>query len=202
MKHRLKHRKLNRTSSHRGALFFNMSCSLIDKEIIKTTVPKAKELRPYIERLITKASKYDQSPLPIRRYLLSKFRNNEIIVDKLISNLGNRFKSRPGGYCRVVKCGYRRGDAAPMAFLELLDRDLSLENISTVSPSYNEVVDTLDSKNVNTINETINSSVNKSNVIDAVNNDSELSDSINHNVQDSDIREEVNNNNQDENTKS
>ncbi len=111
-------RKLNRNSSHRKAMFRNMIISLVYYELIKTTLPKAKELRRIIEPLITIAKNYS---IANRRLLFSRVRNNEIVA-KLFNNLGQRFCSRPGGYTRIIKCGFRVGDKAPMAYIELLDR--------------------------------------------------------------------------------
>lgn len=118
MRHRNSGRKLSRTSSHRKAMFANMCCSLIQHELIKTTLPKAKELRGYIERLIT-VSKSDS--VASRRYVFDRLRSKEA-VGKLFTDLGPRFVERPGGYTRVLKCGNRPGDNAPMAYVELVDR--------------------------------------------------------------------------------
>ena len=118
MRHRNAGRKLNRTSSHRKAMFSNMCASLIEHEIIKTTLPKAKELRRYIEPLIT-AGKQDS--VAKRRYVFDTIRSRSA-VGKLFSVLGPRYEKRPGGYVRVLKCGYRAGDNAPMAIIELVDR--------------------------------------------------------------------------------
>jgi len=118
MRHRKAGRKLNRTSSHRKAMFSNMCCSLIEHELIKTTLPKAKELRRYIEPLIT-TGKTDS--VASRRKVFDKIRSKSA-VGKLFTNIGPRYKERPGGYVRVLKCGYRPGDNAPMAIIELVDR--------------------------------------------------------------------------------
>lgn len=118
MKHRIKGRKLNRNSSHRKALFRNLSISLIEHERIKTTLPKAKELRPYIEKLLT-LSKVDN--LANRRRALSIIANLEA-VQKLFENLGKRIENRNGGYTRIYKFGFRTGDKAPMALIELVDQ--------------------------------------------------------------------------------
>lgn len=118
MRHRNSGRKFSRTSSHRKAMFANMCCSLIQHELIKTTLPKAKELRGYIERLIT-VSKSDS--VASRRYVFDRLRSKEA-VGKLFTDLGPRFVERPGGYTRVLKCGNRPGDNAPMAYVELVDR--------------------------------------------------------------------------------
>jgi large subunit ribosomal protein L17 len=120
MRHRKAGRKLNRNSSHRKAMFANMSCSLIKHELIKTTLPKAKELRRYIEPLIT-ASKDDS--VAKRRHVFDKLRSKEA-VGKLFSELGPKYKTRPGGYLRILKCGNRTGDNAPMAVIQLVDREI------------------------------------------------------------------------------
>ena len=118
MRHGINGRKLNRTSSHRAAMFKNMMASLIEHEEIKTTVPKAKELRGFVERLIT-ISKVDT--VAKRRIVFSRIRSKEAVA-KLFNELGPRFKERPGGYLRVLKCGYRAGDKAPMAIVQLVDK--------------------------------------------------------------------------------
>lgn len=120
MRHRKSGRKLNRTSSHRKAMFKNMSVSLFDHELIKTTVPKAKELRKVAEKLITLA-KVDS--VANRRLAFSRLRDKEI-VNKLFTELGPRYLERPGGYLRILKCGFRTGDKAPMAYVELVDRPI------------------------------------------------------------------------------
>jgi large subunit ribosomal protein L17 len=118
MRHRKSGRQLNRTSSHRKAMFRNMASSLMDHEIIKTTVPKAKELRRVVEPLIT-LSKEDS--VANRRLAFSRLQNRTIVT-KLFNELGPRYKERPGGYLRILKCGFRHGDNAPMAYVELVDR--------------------------------------------------------------------------------
>ncbi len=118
MRHNKSGRKLNRNSSHRKAMFSNMANSLFDHEIIKTTLPKAKELRRVAEPLITLAKSDSVSN---RRSAFSKLRDKEI-VGKLFNELAPRYKDRPGGYTRILKCGFRSGDAAPMAYIELVDR--------------------------------------------------------------------------------
>ena len=120
MRHRNRGRKLNRTPSHRKALFANMAAALIKHEQIKTTLPKAKELRPIVERLVTLARRGD---LHARRLLIAKTRD-ENATRKLIDVLGPRYKERHGGYIRVLKAGFRYGDAAPMAIIEFVDRDV------------------------------------------------------------------------------
>ena len=123
MRHKYSGRKLNRTSSHRSAMFKNMMASLIEHEEIKTTVPKAKELRGFVERLIT-ISKVDT--VAKRRIVFSRIRSKEAVA-KLFNDLGPRFQKRPGGYLRVLKCGYRAGDKAPMAIVQLVDKKEEIE---------------------------------------------------------------------------
>ena len=120
MRHRHTGRQLNRNSSHRKAMFKNMSVSLIDHELIRTTVAKAKELRGKVERLITLA-KVDS--VANRRLAFSRLRDRDAVT-KLFTEIGPRYASRPGGYTRVLKCGFRTGDKAPMAFIELVDRPI------------------------------------------------------------------------------
>jgi len=118
MRHRKSGRQLNRTSSHRKALFRNMAASLMHHEIIKTTLPKAKELRRVAEPLITLAKNDSVSN---RRLAFSRLRDRDVVT-KLFAELGPRYKERPGGYLRILKCGFRAGDRAPMAYVELVDR--------------------------------------------------------------------------------
>jgi len=118
MRHRKSGRKLNRNSSHRKAMFRNMASSLLKHELIKTTVPKAKELRGVVEPLITKAKK---DSVANRRYAFDRLRDRDIVT-KLFNELGPRYVERPGGYIRILKCGFRDGDCAPMAYVELVDR--------------------------------------------------------------------------------
>jgi len=113
------HRKLGRTSSHRKAMFANMAAALIKHEQITTTLPKAKELRPYVEKLITLGKRGD---LHARRQAISTLRDKTQVA-KLFETLGPRYADRQGGYTRVLKAGFRYGDAAPMAVIELVDRD-------------------------------------------------------------------------------
>lgn len=122
MRHRKSGRKLNRNSSHRKAMFKNMSASLIEFELIKTTLPKAKELRKHIEPLITLAK---TDSVASRRLAFSRLRSKEA-VKKLFETLGPRYLERPGGYLRILKCGFRPGDKAPMAFVELVDRPIEI----------------------------------------------------------------------------
>jgi large subunit ribosomal protein L17 len=118
MRHHKSGRKLNRNSSHRKAMFSNMTNSLFDHEIIKTTLPKAKELRRVAEPLITLAK---SDSVANRRSAFSSLRDKKM-VGKLFEELAPRYKDRPGGYTRIMKCGFRSGDAAPMAYIELVDR--------------------------------------------------------------------------------
>ncbi len=118
MRHRHSGRQLNRNSSHRKAMFRNMTASLLEHEVIKTTLPKAKELRRVAEPLITLA-KVDS--VANRRLAFDRLRC-KATVGKLFSDLGPRFEARPGGYTRIMKCGYRTGDKAPMAYIELVGR--------------------------------------------------------------------------------
>jgi large subunit ribosomal protein L17 len=123
MRHRLGLRKLNRTSSHRLAMLRNMSVSLLRHETIKTTLPKAKELRRVVEPIITLGKK---PSLANRRLAFDRLRDREMVV-KLFDELGPRYASRAGGYLRILKCGFRDGDNAPMAFVELLDQPEAAE---------------------------------------------------------------------------
>jgi large subunit ribosomal protein L17 len=120
MRHRKSGRQLNRNSSHRQAMFRNMAVSLFEHEIIKTTLPKAKELRRVAEPLITLAK---EDTVANRRLAFSRMRS-KTMVGKLFSELGPRYQERPGGYTRILKCGYRAGDAAPMAYIELVGREM------------------------------------------------------------------------------
>ncbi|HAU4212066.1 TPA: 50S ribosomal protein L17 [Legionella pneumophila] len=124
MRHRNSGRSFSRTSSHRKAMFSNMCCSLIKHELIRTTLPKAKDLRRYIEPLIT-VSKSDS--VASRRRAFNILRSKSA-VGKLFTDLGPRFAKRPGGYIRIIKCGYRDGDNAPMAIVELMDRPVSSDD--------------------------------------------------------------------------
>ncbi len=121
MRHRKSGRKFNINSSHRKALFSNMVSSLFKHELIKTTLPKAKELRSYAEPLIT-LSKEDS--VAKRRLAFSRLRDRDVVT-KLFNELGPRYKNRAGGYLRIMKCGFRPGDDAPMAYVELVDRPVA-----------------------------------------------------------------------------
>jgi large subunit ribosomal protein L17 len=118
MRHRHSGRQLNRTSAHRQAMFRNMTSSLVEHELIKTTLAKAKELRMIAEPLITLAK---EDSLANRRLAFDRLRN-DAAVGKLFTDLGPRYATRPGGYMRIIKCGFRAGDKAPMAYVELVDR--------------------------------------------------------------------------------
>jgi large subunit ribosomal protein L17 len=128
MRHGLGLRKLNRTSSHRLAMLRNMMNSLIEHEVIKTTVPKAKELRRVVEPMITLAK---EATVANRRLAFDRLRDRDSVV-KLFNELGPRFKTRPGGYTRILKMGYRVGDNAPMALVELVDRAPVAESTEVV----------------------------------------------------------------------
>ena len=130
MKNLKRGRTLGRNSARRKALFQSLAISLIEHEGIKTTLAKAKELRSFIEPLITLAKNDSVSN---RRIAFSKIRNKSA-VGKLFSDLGPRFKDRPGGYSRIIKIGFRKGDAAPIAFIELLDRSIDNENVAETEP--------------------------------------------------------------------
>jgi large subunit ribosomal protein L17 len=120
MRHRKSGRQLNRNSSHRKAMFKNMAVSLLRHEIIRTTLPKAKELRRVVEPLITRGK---QDSVANRRIIFARTRDNEITA-KLFTEIGPRYQDRPGGYVRILKCGFRKGDRAPMAYVELVDRPI------------------------------------------------------------------------------
>ncbi len=124
MRHQKSGRKLNRNSSHRKAMFKNMTASLIEHELIRTTLPKAKELRRVAEPLITLAKK---DTVANRRLAFARIRNNAAVA-KLFAELGPRYQERPGGYLRILKCGNRPGDNAPMAYVELVDRPVVEED--------------------------------------------------------------------------
>jgi large subunit ribosomal protein L17 len=125
MRHRKSGRQLNRNSSHRKAMFSNMAASLIESEVIKTTLPKAKELRRVVEPLITLAK---EDSVANRRLAFARTRS-KAAVGKLFSEFGPRYQDRPGGYTRILKCGFRAGDAAPMAYIELVDRPMVSEEL-------------------------------------------------------------------------
>ena len=124
MRHRISGRRLNKTGSHRHAMMKNMTASLIEHEIIKTTLPKAKELRVFAEPFITLAK---QDSVHNRRIAFNRLRN-KATVGKLFSDIGPRYQERPGGYLRVLKCGFRTGDKAPMAYVEMVGREIAVES--------------------------------------------------------------------------
>jgi large subunit ribosomal protein L17 len=129
MRHRNQGRKLNRTSAHRSAMFANMTAALIKHEQIRTTLPKAKELRPVVEKLVT-LSRRGASNLHARRLALAQV-GDEVQVKKLFDVIGPRYAARPGGYTRVLKAGFRHGDNAEMAFIEFVDRDESAKGLDS-----------------------------------------------------------------------
>ena len=130
MRHARGYRRLNRTHEHRKALFANMAGSLIEHEQIKTTLPKAKELRPIVDKLITLGKR---GGLHARRQAISQIRDAKL-VEKLFTTLAERYKSRPGGYTRVLKAGFRHGDMAPVALIELVDRDVAAKGLDSGPP--------------------------------------------------------------------
>ena len=133
MRHGMAHRKLNRTHEHRKAMFANMASSLIKHEQITTTLPKAKELRPIVEKLVTMAKHADKDKsraLHLRRLVISRLRD-ETQAKKLFDSLGPRYSERDGGYTRIMKAGYRHGDNAPMAVIEFVDRDVSAKGLDS-----------------------------------------------------------------------
>jgi len=134
MRHHLSGRQLSRNSSHRKAMLRNMTSSLFRHEVIKTTLPKAKELRRVAEPLITRAK---TDSLANRRLVFDRIRDRDM-VGKLFAELGPRYKERPGGYLRILKCGFRRGDNAPMAIVELIDRPETGEPITEVATEASE----------------------------------------------------------------
>ncbi len=143
MKHRIKQRKLNRTTSHRKAMLANMAASLVKHEQIKTTLPKAKELRPYVEKLITlgkQAAANPETSVAKRRQAISKMRDVDQ-VKKIFDVLAERYEDRPGGYVRVLKAGFRYGDAAPMAIIELVDRDVDAKGQDSGPVQYDDEYD-------------------------------------------------------------
>ena len=127
MRHGMSGRKFNRTSSHRKAMFSNMAAALIKHEQIKTTLPKAKDLRSIVEKLITLGKK---GGLHNRRLAYAQLRD-DVVVAKLFGPIAERYNQRPGGYTRVLKAGFRYGDAAPLAFIELVDRDVAAKGLDS-----------------------------------------------------------------------
>ena len=127
MRHKMGHRKLNRTSSHRKAMFANMSAALIKHEQIRTTVAKAKELRPIVEKLITLGKKGN---LHARRFAIARMAP-DANIEKLFGEIATRYESRSGGYTRIIKDGNRYGDSAPMAYIELVDRNIVAKGLDS-----------------------------------------------------------------------
>ena len=142
MRHKIGHRKLNRTSEHRKALFKNMLNSLIKYEQIVTTLPKAKELKPQIDKAITKGKK---NSLQSKKNLFSELQS-KFSVEKLSKTLSQRYINRKGGYSRVIKAGFRYGDDAPMAVIELVDRDVDAKKVDVKNKTKDEVKK--DTKNI------------------------------------------------------
>jgi large subunit ribosomal protein L17 len=138
MRHGFRGRRFNRTVEHRKAMFANMAAALIKHEQIVTTLPKAKDLRPVVEKLITLGRRGD---LHARRLAMSQIRD-DAMVKKLFEVLGPRYKGRPGGYCRVLKAGFRYGDNAPMAVIEFVDRDVDARGQDSGPTQKDEVVET------------------------------------------------------------
>ena len=137
MRHGFRGRRFNRTTEHRKAMFANMSAALIKHEQIVTTLPKAKDLRPVVEKLITLGKRGD---LHARRNAMSELRD-ETQVKKLFEVLGPRYKTRSGGYCRVLKAGFRQGDNAPMAVIEFVDRDVDAKGLDSGPSQKSDVGD-------------------------------------------------------------
>ena len=129
MNHRIKGRKLSRNSAHRNALFRNLSIALLQHELIKTTLPKAKEIRSFVEKVITLA----KTDTLANRRLASSILGNQNIIEKLFKDIGPRVSARNGGYTRILKFGFRTGDKAPMAVMELVDRVVALEGQEKVA---------------------------------------------------------------------
>jgi large subunit ribosomal protein L17 len=127
MRHGFRGRRFNRSPEHRKAMFANMSAALIKHEQIVTTLPKAKDLRPVVEKLITMGKRGD---LHARRNAMSQLRD-DAMVKKLFDVLGPRYQGRPGGYCRIMKAGFRQGDNAPMAVIEFVDRDVDAKGLDS-----------------------------------------------------------------------
>lgn len=135
MRHALKGRKFNRNTGQRTALLKSLVTALVKHEQIKTTLPKAKDLRPIVEKLVTVAK---ENILANRRYLLAFLNGNHQSVERLLNHLGPRFKERPGGYTRILKAGFRHGDMAPMAVIEFIDRDLTAKGTDSGPVEYVE----------------------------------------------------------------
>ncbi len=138
MKHGIKQRKLGKTSTHRLAMLANMAAALVKHEQIVTTLPKARELRPFVEKLITLAKK---GGLANRRLAIARMRDQDQ-VKKMFDTLAPRYAGRPGGYCRILKAGFRYGDAAPIAIIELVDRDVTAKGQNSGPVPGSEETDT------------------------------------------------------------
>ena len=138
MRHRLSGRKLNRTSAHRKAMFGNLAAALIKHEQIKTTLPKAKDLRSVVDSLITLGKRGD---LHARRIAISRLHGDRVLAEKLFGTLADRYRDRKGGYTRVLKAGFRYGDSAPMAIIELVDRDVDAKGLDS-GPVIDDEVET------------------------------------------------------------
>ncbi len=136
MRHNLKGRKLNRTSAHRKAMLANMAAALVKHEQITTTLPKAKELRPFVEKLVTLGKRGD---LHARRLAIATMRD-KAMVEKLFSTLAERYQDRKGGYIRVLKAGFRYGDNAPLAIIEFVDRDVDAKGQDS-GPVFDDTLD-------------------------------------------------------------
>ncbi|MDB1135236.1 50S ribosomal protein L17 [Candidatus Anaplasma sp. TIGMIC] len=132
MRHGLSYRKFSRPTAHRAAMMMNLAVSLIKSERIETTLPKAKDLRSFVEKLITIAKKYSRKdPVCGKRLLLSRLMGNQGVAGKLMSILAKRYENRNGGYTRIMKNGFRRGDCAPVAIIELVDKDKDIKVVSS-----------------------------------------------------------------------
>ena len=140
MRHRLRGRKLNRTSAHRTALFRNMAAALGKHEQIKTTLPKAKELRPIVDRVIT-LGKRGSGDLHARRQAIRRLGGDSKLADKLFTTLAERYAGRQGGYTRVLRAGFRYGDSAPMAMIELVDRDPEAKGLDSGPVQESETIE-------------------------------------------------------------
>ena len=147
MRHKFAHRKLNRTSEHRKALFKNMLNSLIKYEQITTTLPKAKELKPQIDKVITLGKRNN---LHSKKNLFEKLQNKSSI-DKLVKTLSQRYNKRQGGYCRVIRAGYRYGDDAAMAIIELVDRDVQAKKVDVKKKVEEKQEKPIESKSKDTV---------------------------------------------------
>ena len=146
MRHRLSGRKLNRTSAHRKAMFKNMAAALIKHEQIRTTLPKAKELRPIVDRLIT-LGKRGPTNLHARRQAITRLGGDAKLAEKIFTPLANRYADRRGGYTRILRAGFRYGDSAPMALIELIDRDPDAKGLDS-GPDQSANLEELEQENI------------------------------------------------------